>query len=204
MDRQAGVGRDRTDKKTISIQDIDIRSNTKSNVEPNVDANSESDREPGNRMSRCSKTSDCYNGADIYDPTTKQLIYSWSQSLTDLDVTVPLSRDLKNKNQCAISIKSNHLTVLLDQPIPAKLDGELAYSIRSTTAYWTLEPGHCIRIFLEKAQERWWNRLLLAEPSLDLNGLEKSIPYDQLSFEEQNVIQQLAYKQVDKHTVCKN
>lgn len=146
------------------------------------------------------QTEDSYNGADIYDLKTKRLLYSWSQNLSELDLTIPIC--LMDKNQCKISIKSNSLTVLVKEEKTnnwiTHIDGEMVYSIRSNSAFWTLESGKAIRIFLEKEQDRWWSNFLKNEPELDLNKLEKTIPYDQLTIEEQNVIQQLAYQQKDK------
>jgi len=184
--------------------------------------------------SKIRSTTESYNGSSIYNRKTGQLMYSWSQSLDEIDLTVPVQSDLKSKDQCKVLIESKRLSVRflesseqstektnLKQEEKSKeensqdlkpnelkkvehwttrFDHQLAHSIRKSTAYWTLEPGCCLRIFLEKEQQRWWNRFLSNESKLDFDKLEKTVPYDQLSNEEQNVIQQLAYQQIDKLT----
>ena len=155
------------------------------------------------------RTEDCYNGSNVYDFKSNELLYSWSQSLSDLDISVPLPRCLTSKRQCRVTIRSNALTVAFEtgqvqdglhhaniSGWTARLDGQLTFAIRTSTACWTLDlSGRCLRLFLEKQQDRWWKCCLVkGEPELDLNALERTIAYDQLTNEEQNVIQQLTYR----------
>ena len=168
------------------------------------------DKRSESKLNKVTKrTEDCHNGSNVYDFKSNELLYSWSQSLTDLDITVPLPNSLKSKRQCRVTIRSNALTVAFEsgrvqdgdvsgntKSWTNRLDGQLAFAIRTNTACWTLDlSGRRLRLFLEKQQERWWKCCLAnGEPELDLNALERTIAYDQLTNDEQNVIRQLTYR----------
>lgn len=153
---------------------------------------------------KTSLTENSYNGSNIKDRNTNELIYSWSQSLNDLEITIPVCSSVTGKKQCKIEIAKASLKVSLNEhetlDWQTRLSGELTYSIRTNSSCWTLESGRFLRIYLDKEEPRWWNSLLKNEEKIDLNKLERTIGYDQLSLEEQNLVQQLTYQQLDKNS----
>lgn len=91
---------------------------------------------------------DAYNGR----VTDK---YSWSQTLTEVDVTVPVGPHVKKGKQMTVTIETGRVFVAEmgcnDSPL---LDGGLSFPVKKGDCYWNLLPGECVRIWLQKAQER--------------------------------------------------
>lgn len=143
---------------------------------------------------------ECYNGAS-YDN------YSWSQTVYDLDVQIKVPNFITNGKQVKVHISHTHLKaeVLKSSEWEVILDGQLSLKISTEGSVWTLDPGCHIDVHLEKAQEKFWEALLVGEPKINVQTIDCSKPYEDLCEEEQAKIQEVLYdhhqKRLGKPTI---
>ena len=101
-------------------------------------------------MSKTDYTSgDCYNGA-ITDE------YSWSQTIREIDVKVPVPKEIQKSKDVKVLIESDRIEISLG-PLTSPLKhirGNLAHAVVKSECYWNLTPGEAIYIWLHKVQER--------------------------------------------------
>lgn len=134
-------------------------------------------------------SSEGYNGA-IYEN------YSWSQSITEIDINVKVPPNITTKN-LAIEILPSRISVKLKDSGTALLEGEFCNKCKHTDAIWSLDKSK-LEIHLEKVSEVWWDCLIQGEPKLDLSKIDCSRPYEELSEEAQAKIQELTWNQERK------
>lgn len=128
---------------------------------------------------------EAYNGG-IFDH------YCWSQSITDIDITIRVPENITKKN-IQIEILHSSISVQLIDGTNL-LKGELCQKCKANDAVWSLD--NCkLQIHLEKCQEMWWNCLVKSEPHLDISNIDCSRPYDELSEEAQAKIGELQWNQ---------
>jgi len=143
---------------------------------------------------------DSYNGA-------QRETYCWSQTILDIDVKIPVSKNIKKGKQVKVVIDSDRINVqvLEESGWNTVVDDKLSWPITKNTAVWSLVPGECVQINLEKVQERWWEALLQNEPKIDVKHINCERPMDDLPDEEQAKIQELMFddhqKKLGKPTV---
>lgn len=78
------------------------------------------------------------------------------------------------------------------------IDSDLPWGIRAEESTWSLIPGECIQISIEKSLERWWENFLIDEKKINLKHIQPEKPMDNLSQEEQMKIHQMMYDQRQK------
>lgn len=137
--------------------------------------------------------SQSYNGA-VRDN------FSWSQSITDVDVMVKVPENVTKGNQVVVDIKHTHVTVKTKEGGELKelVDGELCWKINVENSCWTLIPGEAVHINLEKVQERWWDSLLIGEPKINVRNIDACRPMSDLGEEEQAKIEELMFNEHQK------
>lgn len=99
-------------------------------------------------------SSDDYNGHS----TEK---YSWSQTIKDIDVKIPVSPHIRKGKDLVVTIRSDSVIVRpsdLNNP-NADLNsiivtGEFPFPIDKEESYWNLIPGEAVTLFLQKEKER--------------------------------------------------
>jgi len=92
---------------------------------------------------------DSYNGR-ITDK------YSWSQTINEVDVKVPVSSEIKKGKQLNVTITNNDIKILVPgQAEGVLLHGKFSFPVKKDDCYWNLVPGEAIRIWLQKSQERY-------------------------------------------------
>ncbi|XP_044731546.1 nudC domain-containing protein 3 [Chrysoperla carnea] len=127
---------------------------------------------------------DNYNGAS-YDN------YSWSQSITDLDVQITLSSTYTPK-QLDVNILTNFLSIKLKNENICILEGTLHRKIKAAETIWSVDKN-ILQIHIEKQMESWWERFLTTEPVLDLQQMDCSRPLEDLPEDVQAKIEQLRW-----------
>lgn len=147
-------------------------------------------KKPAESAKKCEQNpifskSDSYNGA-VYDN------YSWSQSLLEVDILVNLPQNVTAKG-LDVTIHSNHISVKLKDN-GTIFEGELCEKCRQNEAIWSVQ-NNVLNIHLDKVKEKWWNRLIVTEPKLDLATLDCSRPFEELSDEAQAKIAELQWNQ---------
>ncbi|CAL8468604.1 g8144 [Coccomyxa elongata] len=104
------------------------------------------------------------NGADLE-------MYSWTQSLSDVIISVPVPSGTKGRD-CDVSITKTKLKVGLKGAIPV-LDGELFASVKPEDCYWNISDGRVVEITLQKVDAMaWWKSVLKGEPEIDTQKVE--------------------------------
>jgi len=97
------------------------------------------------------------------------LPYTWTQTIRDLDLTIPISASLKGRD-LDISLQKSHLKVAIRGQHPI-IDGELHKHIKVDDSTWTLETtpaGKEISVHLEKAGGmEWWACVVKGAPEID-------------------------------------
>ncbi|CAK9802760.1 NudC domain-containing protein 3 [Anthophora plagiata] len=152
------------------------------------------------------RSSDSYNGAVREN-------YTWSQSISDIDVLVKLpscintAKDLRiHLDSKEIKIEARTSRVEQNQEIEECLyfvwttifKGEFCYKIRKDESVWSIVPGQHISIHLEKATERWWEALIIGEPKIDLTKIDCSRNLDDMGSEEQMKVHELMWNHQQK------
>lgn len=132
--------------------------------------------------------SEAYNGG-IFDD------YCWSQTITDVDITIRIPKNFSKKNISVEILPSKILVKLINGVILLK--GDLCYKCKANEAIWSVDKDK-LQIHLDKCQETWWNCLVKSEPHLDISKIDCSRPYDELSDEAQAKIEELQWNQERK------
>lgn len=153
-------------------------------VSEHLEKNIDNALEPSKKFTK----SESYNGG-IFDH------YCWSQTITDVDITVKVPENFRKKNICVEILPSNISVKLLGGA--TLLEGELCQKCKSNDAIWSLDKEK-LQIHLEKCQEIWWNCLIKTEPQIDISKIDCSRPYDELSDEAQAKIEELQWNQERK------
>jgi len=88
--------------------------------------------------------------------------YRWTQTLSDLEVRIPLKLALRSRD-LVIDIQKNHLKVgVKNQPLI--IDDHLQHDIKKEDSTWVLEDKQTILITLEKINKmEWWSRFLMSD-----------------------------------------
>ncbi|XP_067857238.1 nudC domain-containing protein 3 [Heptranchias perlo] len=137
---------------------------------------------------KCEENSDSYNGA-VRDN------YTWSQDYTDLEVKVPVSKMIVKGRQVSVDIQSNWLRVAVFEGGSERIlvDGKLTHKINTENSMWSLEPGCCILINLNKNGEYWWNAILEGEETIDIEKINKERSMATVDEEEHAVLDRLTF-----------
>ncbi|XP_061713200.1 nudC domain-containing protein 3 [Cydia pomonella] len=135
------------------------------------------------------KNSESYNGA-VRDK------YSWAQTITEIDVTVPLPPDIKSAKDLKVTINPNDICVAYrnDDTI---IKDMLQYKIKASDSVWTISGGRLL-IHLEKVQERWWTKLVNSEEAIDLDKIDCSRPLNELPEDHIAKVRELQWNQEQK------
>ncbi|XP_045792717.1 protein BOBBER 1-like [Trifolium pratense] len=97
--------------------------------------------------------------------------YSWTQTLQELNVNVPVPHGTKSRF-LTCEIKKNHLTVGLKGQPPI-IDGELYKSIKPDECYWSIEDQSVVSILLTKHDQMdWWKCLVKGDPEINTQKVE--------------------------------
>ncbi|XP_063240432.1 nudC domain-containing protein 3 isoform X1 [Bacillus rossius redtenbacheri] len=134
--------------------------------------------------------SKCYNGA-VRDT------YSWAQSITDVDIVVPVPRGVTKGRQVRVTATAASLEVcaLHGGEWRALAAGELRWKVRPAQTLWSLEPGAQVQVHLEKLEERWWDALLASEPRIDMAAIDASRPVEDLGQDVEMKLQEAVWNQ---------
>lgn len=140
-------------------------------------------------------TGDSYNGAVREN-------YRWSQSILDLDVQVPVPEYITKARDVRVNITATNVNVAVKGNVAGEwktlMEGELCWKTYKDESIWSLEPGRHVQVHLEKAQERWWDALLVSEPKIDLSCIDTTRHMADLAQCEQMKIQELIWNQERK------
>ena len=123
--------------------------------------------------------------------------YSWSQTISDLTVQVPVPSEVRRARQVSVQLRNDRASVHLTGG-KELMSGRLHRPIRADESTWSLLPGDCVQLSLEKGRECWWKSLLEEEPEIDMAKIEAVKPWEDLSEEEQMKVNELRAREEAK------
>ena len=126
--------------------------------------------------------------------------YTWSQTLTDLDLKVIVPKGTTAKD-LKIDITTSQLKVVLlntrdpENPGPRTIiDGEFTRKVIPSQSMWSIEKAtSVVHINLEKPQEVMWKSVLKGEPEIDLTKVDTTRNMEDFDPETQAAIQRVTY-----------
>ncbi|XP_027560043.1 nudC domain-containing protein 3 [Neopelma chrysocephalum] len=131
---------------------------------------------------------DSYNGAVREN-------YTWSQDYSDLEIKVPVPKHIIKGKQVSVDISSGtiRVAVLEGSSQHVLMEGKLTHKINTESSLWSLEPGKCILINLNKGDEYWWNAILEGEEQIDIDKINKERSMATVDEEEHAVLDRLTF-----------
>ncbi|XP_062869823.1 nudC domain-containing protein 3 [Trichomycterus rosablanca] len=131
---------------------------------------------------------DSYNGA-------VRESYSWSQDYTDVEVRVFVPPGIVKGRQVSVSLQSGSVRVAVKEGASERvlMEGEFKHKINSENSLWSLEPGSCVLLSLNKTGEMWWSAVLKGEQEIDVNQINRERTMATVDEEEHAVLDRLTF-----------
>lgn len=154
------------------------------------------------------------------------LPYKWTQTIRDVDVTIPVSANLKGrdldvvlkKDSIKVKVKGENGEVFIDvlHPSPPNhhaaranmgliIKGQFPHPIKPSESSWTLEttskpPGKEISIHLDKVnQMEWWAHVVTTAPKIDVSKITpENSSLSDLDGETRAMVEKMMYDQRQK------
>ena len=124
--------------------------------------------------------------------------YTFGQTLSDVEVRVPLPRNVKGK-MCNVQIGLNTLVVGLKNETPI-MDGELFNTVKPDDCFWTVEDGNMLVLHLVKHNNvEWWKTVIIGDPEVDLQKVQpENSKLDDLDGDTRQTVEKMMYDQRQK------
>ncbi|XP_020659217.3 nudC domain-containing protein 3 [Pogona vitticeps] len=131
---------------------------------------------------------DSYNGAMREN-------YAWSQDYSDLEIKVLVPKHIVKGRQVSVDIGSSSIRVAIQEGNGHRvlMEGTLTHKINTENSVWSLEPGKCILINLNKVGEYWWSAILEGEEQIDIGKINKERSMATVDEEEHAVLDRLSF-----------
>lgn len=173
------------------------KDNKKSEVQPAAEEATSNDKK--GTKEKCTVEEDCHNGG-------KTEKYCWSQTLTDVDVKIPIPSFVKASKDLSIEIKSTSLNVSLRNGPPACsglksreiIAGKLSQKIRIDESLWSLSPGEHVAVNLEKFEQKWWDGVFEGDEKIDKSSIDTTQQVADFDEQTQGDIRKVMYDQQQK------
>ncbi|KAM9698658.1 nudC domain-containing protein 3 isoform 1-T1 [Dama dama] len=159
---------------------------------PGADAGAaEVPREPPSlpkRQEQFQRNPDSYNGAVREN-------YTWSQDYTDLELKVPVPKHVVKGKQVSVTLSSTSIrvAVLEENGERVLMEGKFTHKINTESSLWSLEPGKCVLVSLNKVGEYWWSAILEGEEQIDIDKINKERSMATVDEEEHAVLDRLTF-----------
>jgi hypothetical protein len=125
--------------------------------------------------------------------------YVWTQTLSDLNVTIPLPENTKGRDLNVVLKKSHLKAGLKSSPTPI-VDAPLSHTIICDDSFWTVEDGNRLVISLQKLnQMEWWDSVCKGDPKIDVTKVQpESSRLDDLDGETRQTVEKMMFDQRQK------
>eukprot|EP00058_Branchiostoma_floridae_P010746 XP_002596234.1 hypothetical protein BRAFLDRAFT_57126 [Branchiostoma floridae] len=136
--------------------------------------------------------------------------YKWAQHIHEVEIRVHVPQNIKKAKDCVVDIKNNFVKVGFDKfsviavaikdggQVKVLMEGKLTNKIICEESMWSLEPGKCVQVNLEKEKEYWWKAVLVGEPEIDIQKIEPIKHMHDMDDEEQSGVQRMMFDQHQK------
>ncbi|OQR87688.1 nuclear migration protein nudC-like protein [Achlya hypogyna] len=120
--------------------------------------------------------------------------YSWTQSLQDLTVSLPVPKGTKSRD-LSVKMAQTSLRVAINGQEPL-VDGALAGKIKTEESFWSLEANETLVLSLEKAPpQTWWKTVLQGDAEIDTTKVDSTMRIDEYDPVTQGAIRKVMYEQ---------
>ncbi|KAI9713739.1 MAG: hypothetical protein M1812_006577 [Candelaria pacifica] len=129
------------------------------------------------------------------------LPYKWTQTIQDVDITVPVPGNIKGRD-LEVVLTKNRLKVAIKGQTPI-IDGDLPKAIHVDESTWTLEPvsdGKEVAIHLDKVNKmEWWAHVVTTAPAIDTSKIQpENSKLSDLDGETRTMVEKMMYDQRQK------
>lgn len=196
-----------TDDDVIEIGDdgFDVSSPSISKSSP-TDQEMESSKDVGNDAA-CDQDNDGKNGkekeeeslAPVGNGGTVEGKYVWTQTLSELNVCIPLPQNTKGRDLNVV-MKKDHLKAGLKMSPEPIVDAPLTHSIICDDSFWTVEDGNRLVINLQKLnQMEWWDSVCKGDPKIDITKVQpENSRLEDLDGETRQTVEKMMFDQRQK------
>jgi hypothetical protein len=127
--------------------------------------------------------------------------YVWTQTLSEVNVVVPVPENTRGRD-LNVTIAKNHLKIgLRSQPTKTWIvDAPLTKSIIVDDSFWTVEDGSRLSLNLQKSNAmEWWDSVCQDDPKIDVKEIQpESSSVSDLDGETRKTVEKMMYDQRQK------
>ncbi|KAL3494885.1 HSP20-like chaperone [Aspergillus germanicus] len=132
-----------------------------------------------------------------------KLPYKWTQTISDVDVTIPVPGNIKGRDLDVVLTKTKIKVAIRGQE--AFIEGDLAHPIKVDDSSWTLEttshpPGKEVSVHMDKVnQVEWWAHVVTSAPKIDVSKITpENSKLSDLDGETRAMVEKMMYDQRQK------
>lgn len=126
--------------------------------------------------------------------------YTWTQTLGELSVVVPLPENTRGRD-LNVQIKKKHLSVALKSQLPTHIiNAPLSKVIICDDSFWTVEDGNRLVISLGKLnQMEWWDCVCDGDPTINVKKVQpENSKLEDLDGDTRQTVEKMMFDQRQK------
>ena len=184
-------------KKQAQMQTDQIAAASEANEsQSKADTSSDSQQNP---ESKPTEESDTTGPPPIGNGGTVEGKYVWTQTLSEVNVTIPLPDNTRGRD-LNVTIAKKHLKVGLRSQADLIVDAPLTKPVVMDDSFWTVEDGNRLVINLQKSnQMEWWDSVCQGDPTIDVRAIRpENSSVSDLDGETRKTVEKMMYDQRQK------